>query len=153
MAIEKNETKVNEMKKMLYFLFLIFTVLFLSTCAKETNFIYYLDREDVAKIEIIHVITEWELEYEVINELDQISVEEFLRKLSEISYVKSLFGNKGTLDDETCIKITYNNGNFDILSTNLIVSYDSSGLEIRWEEIIIDKNILEKFTDLVEEFS
>jgi hypothetical protein len=153
MAIEKNETKVNEMKKMLYFLFLIFTVLFLSTCAKETNFIYYLDREDVAKIEIIHVITEWELEYEVINELDQISVEEFLRKLSEISYVKSLFGNKGTLDDETCIKITYNNGNFDILSTNLIVSYDSSGLEFRWEEIIIDKNILEKFTDLVEEFS
>jgi hypothetical protein len=110
-------------------------------------------REDVSKVEIIHVNTQWELKYEVLNELSENEVEVFLEKLSEINYTKSLFGDPGTLDDEKCIKITYKSGDFDIVTSYLIVKFDANSSQIQWESIIIDKLIVaEKYNVLIEEY-
>ena len=141
------------MKKMLSITFLLLVILFLSSCAKSNQFNYYSLREDISRIEIIHVITQWELEYEVINELSENEVEVFLEQLSEIRYTKSLFGDPGTLDDEKCIKITYKSGDFDIITSFLIIKYDANRTQIQWESIIIDKSIVvEKFNALIDEY-
>jgi len=93
------------------------------------------------------------LEYEVINELSENEVEVFLEQLSEIRYTKSLFGDPGTLDDEKCIKITYKSGDFDIITSFLIIKYDANRTQIQWESIIIDKSIVvEKFNALIDEY-
>jgi len=141
------------MKKMICMMSLLLVILFLSSCAKSNQFNYYSLREDVSKIEIIHVNTQWELEYEVLNELSENEVEVFLEKLSEIHYTKSLFGDPGTLDDEKCIKITYKSGDFDIITSYLIVKFDANSSQIRWESIIMDKSIVaEKYNVLIEEY-
>ncbi|PKK98342.1 MAG: hypothetical protein CVV57_07510 [Tenericutes bacterium HGW-Tenericutes-2] len=141
------------MKKMICMMFLLLVTLFLSSCAKSNQFNYYSLREDVSKVEIIHVNTQWELKYEVLNELSENEVEVFLEKLSEINYTKSLFGDPGTLDDEKCIKITYKSGDFDIVTSYLIVKFDANSSQIQWESIIIDKLIVaEKYNVLIEEY-
>lgn len=141
------------MKKMICMMFLLLVILFLSSCAKSNQFDYYSLREDISKVEIIHVNTQWELEYEVLNELNANEVEVFLEKLSEIHYTKALFGDPGTLDDEKCIKITYKSGDFDIVTSFLIVKFDANSSQIQWESIIIDKLIVaEKYNVLIEEY-
>ena len=140
------------MKKMICITFLLLVILFLSSCVKANEFNYNSLREDISSIEIIHVITQWELEYEVINELSENEVEVFLEQLSEISYMKALFGDPGTLDDEKCIKITYKSGDFDIVTSFLIIKYDANRSQIRWESIIIDKSRVERFNELIDEY-
>lgn len=120
---------------------------------KSNQFNYYSLREEISKVEIIYVITEWEFEYEILNELNGNEVEVFLEKLSEVHYTKSLFGDPGTLDDEKCIKITYKSGDFDIITSFLIVKFDANSSKIRWESIIMDKSIVvEKFNALIDEY-
>ena len=141
------------MKKMICITFLLLVTLFLSSCVKANEFNYYSLRDDISRVEIIHVITQWELEYEVINELSENEVEVFLEQLSEIRYTKSLFGDPGTLDDEKCIKITYKSGDFDIITSFLIIKYDANRTQIQRESIIIDKSIVvEKFDALIDEY-
>jgi hypothetical protein len=141
------------MKKILSIMFLLLVILFLSSCAKSNQFNYYSLRDDISRIEIIHVITQWELEYEVINELSENEVEVFLEQLSEIRYTKSLFGDPGTLDDVKCIKITYKSADFDIITSFLIIKYDANRTQIQRESIIIDKSIVvEKFNALIDEY-
>jgi hypothetical protein len=140
------------MKKMLSITVLLLVILLLSSCAKEKNFMYFEIHEDVASVEIIHVITQWDFEYEVIYELKENEVEGFLEKLAKISFISALFGDPGTIDDEICIKITYNSGDFDVVTSKLIVKYDANRLEIGWDELIMDKSNVEKLYELIDEY-
>jgi hypothetical protein len=140
------------MKKTINIAVLILVVLFFSSCVRERSFIYYSIREDVASVEIISVITQSDIEYEEIYELNENEIVRFLEKLGEISYVKALFGDPGTIDDKICIKITYNNGSFDILTSSLIVKYDANRLQIGWDLLIMDKQNIEKLNGLIDEY-
>jgi hypothetical protein len=151
-AIENYETRYKNMKKTISIVALLFIIVCLSSCAKEKNFIYYSIREDVASVEIIHVISQWDLEYEVIYELKENEDEVFLEKLGEISYVIALFGDPGTIDDAICVKITYNSGDFDIVTSSLIVKYDANRTEIKWEELIMDSQNVDKLNELIDEY-
>jgi len=144
---------VRKMKRFICTIFLLLGILLLSSCTSSNHFNYYSIREEISKVEIIHVISEWELEYEILSELSENELEVFLEKLAEVHYTKSLFGDPGTLDDEKCIKITYKSGDFDIITSFLIVTFDANSSKIQWESIIMDKSIvLDKFNVLIDEF-
>lgn len=138
------------MKKTIIISIIILAIVSLRLCSKEKNFIYYSIQEGIARIEIIHVSTQWDLVYETIYELKEHEVKGFLEKLSEISYTIAVFGDPGTIDDESCIMIIYHSGEFDIISSKLILKYDTSKSEIGWDLFIMNKSNREKFNELID---
>ena len=70
--------------------------------------------------------------------------------MSEVSYNITIFGDPGTIDDKRCIKITYHSGEFDIITSDLIIKYDTNKIEIGWDSLIMNKTNVEKFSELID---
>ncbi len=140
------------MNKVNIFLLLIMTSLLLSGCVQKNNFDYETLSSNVNEIKIIHVVQEWDiLEYEEISNIDSTEINDFLIELSNLDFKKSLFGDRGELDDETCIMLVYSNGDFDIISRLLVVSFNSENEQIAWDVYLFDD--YEGFDDLIEDYS
>ena len=99
------------MKKVVFIMLFLFTLLIFNGCSEKT---YVLSRS-VNEIECVEIVlAENSFEYEVVKTLSEAEKDSFLEQLLTIEFDRYYIGDPMSING-TAIKITYQNGDYEMI--------------------------------------